>query len=507
MRTRMQVGTLCLLLALGAGAAMAQQGPKTPNPNDIYCSGMVTREAVPADTYVISGEESAYKITFGDGDYVFINKGSSNGVKVGDEFQVMRAEKNPTHIKWFEYQPSLMRAMGTQWLDVGRVKVAHVEANVSVAQIVGSCDFMLRGDIARPFAPRPAPALRPTDHNRFPAPSGKNQGMVVSAKDWAQVVGMNSIIYVNLGSSQSSKVGDYVRIFRFQGTRHDTAYQNRNTQYTRMLFGHTPVPYSWKDLPREQLGEGIVLRTSENASTVLITFSLHDIFMGDYLELLEPAPVVEAKPEPPPVAAAPNRPPELSCAAERASVVAGERVRITARASDPENDRLTINWAANAGQLSGTTGSSVSLDTTGLAPGRYTVNAQASDGHNPAVVCTAYVATQAPPAAPQAQKMGECSFGASSARVDNVCKRVLDDLAIRMKGEPSSTVVAVGYSDPGESAAARLTAQRAANVREYLASTGIASARIDVRSATGQAGAGEQNRRVDLIWVPSGATY
>jgi outer membrane protein OmpA-like peptidoglycan-associated protein len=67
--------------------------------------------------------------------------------------------------------------------------------------------------------------------------------------------------------------------------------------------------------------------------------------------------------------------------------------------------------------------------------------------------------------------------------------------------------VAVGYSDPGESAAARLSSQRAANAREYLASTGIASARIDVRPATGQAGAGAQNRRVDLIWVPAGATY
>jgi outer membrane protein OmpA-like peptidoglycan-associated protein len=503
----MQVGTLCLLLALGAGAAMAQVGPKTPNPNDIYCSGMVTREAVPADTYVISGEESAYKITFGDGDYVFINKGSSSGVKVGDEFLVMRAEKSPTHNKWFEYQPSLMRAMGTQWADVGRVRVAHVEGNVSAAQVVSSCGFMQRGDIARPFIPRPAPALRPTDHNRFPAPSGKNQGMVVSSKDWAQVVGMNSIIYVNLGSAQSSKVGDYVRIFRFQGTRHDSVYQDRHTAYSRWKFGHTPVRYSWKDLPREQLGEGIVLRTSENASTVLITFSLRDIYLGDYIELLEPAPVVEVKPEPPPPAAAPNRPPELSCSADRGSVVAGERVLITARASDPENDRLTFTWSASAGQLSGTTGSSVSLDTTGLAPGRYTVNAQVSDSHNAPVVCTAYITTQAPPARPQAQKTGECAFGASSARVDNVCKRVLDDLAIRLKNDPSATVVAVGYSDPGESAAAKLSSQRAANAREYLAAAGIASARIDVRPATGQAGAGAQNRRVDLIWVPAGATY
>ncbi|MCL4522670.1 MAG: OmpA family protein [Acidobacteria bacterium] len=506
MRTRMQLGTMCLLLALGAGAAVAQEGPKTPNPNDIYCSGMVTREAVPADTYVISGEESSFRTTFGSGDYIFVNKGSSSGVKVGDEFQIMRPEKSPTHIKWFEYQPSLMRAMGTQWLDVGRAKVAHVESGVSVALVVSACTFLQRGDIARPFAERPAPALRPADQNRFPAPSGKNQGMVVSAKDWAQVVGMNSIIYVNLGTSQGAKTGDYVRLFRFQGTRHDTAYQDRYTAYKRWGFGKTPVAYSWKDLPREQLGEGIVLRSSENASTVLITHSLREIYMGDYVELLEPAPAVAAKPAAA-AAVTPNRPPSLSCGTDRGTVTVGERVRITAQASDPDNDRVSFAWAANAGQLSGRTGSSVTLDTTGLTPGRYTVNAQASDGVNAAVECTVYLSVLAPPAPPQARKIGECAFAAASARVDNVCKRTLDDAAIRLKNDPSSTIAVIGYSDPGERAAADLATARGGNVREYLAAQGIASSRIDVRPATGQTGAGAQNRRVDLIWVPAGATY
>ncbi len=507
MRTRMQVGSLCLWLALGAGAVAAQEGPRTPNPADIYCSGMVTREAIPADTYVISGEESSYKTTFGGSDYIFINKGSGSGVKLGDEFLVMRPEKNPAHIKWFEYQPSLHKAMGTVWVDVGRVTVVHVESNVSVAQITTSCTYAQRGDIARPFAPRPAPALRPANLDRFPTPSGKNMGMVVLAKEWVQVAGQNSIVYVNVGTAQGAKTGDYVRIFRYQGTRHDTVFQDRNTAYKRWGFGKTPVPYKWKDLPREQLGEGVILRSSENASTVLVTLSLHDIFLGDYIELLEPAPPVEIRP----VAAAPapvaNRPPVLSCAADRGTVTAGERVRFTAQASDPDNDRLSFLWNSNAGQLSGTTGSSVSLDTTGLAPGRYTVNAQVSDGANAPVACTVYVTVAAPAAPPQARKVGECSFTASSARVDNVCKRVLDDAAIRLKNDPSASIAIIGYADPAERAAAQLAAQRGGSVRDYLAGQGIASSRIDVRPATGQAGAGAQNRKIELIWVPAGATY
>jgi outer membrane protein OmpA-like peptidoglycan-associated protein len=504
MRKSMQVGTLCLLLVMCAGEALAQGGPKTPNPNDIYCSGMVTKDAPSSDTYVISGEESSYRIGFGGGDYIFINKGSGGGVKIGDEFLIMRPLKSPAHIKWFQSQPYLMRAMGTQWADLGRARVVHVESGVSVALMTGACDFVQRGDIAQPFAPRPAPYLRPINHDRFPAASGKSQGMIVSAKDWAETVGMNDIIYVNVGSAHGSKVGDYVRIFRFQGTRHETVYQNRNTQYTRMGFGHTPVPYKWNDLPREQLGEGIVLRTSENASTVLITFSLRDMYLGDYMELLEPAPMAEAAPPPPPPAK--NLAPNLSCSADRGSVMAGERVRVNAKATDPENDPIRYAWGTTGGQLSGT-GSTVTLDTTGLAPGRYAVSGQATDGNNAAVDCTVYVAVQAPAAPPQARKMGECAFSASSARVDNVCKRVLDDVSIRMKNDPGSNLVAVGYSDTGETAAAKLSGTRANNIRDYLAASGIASSRINVRPATGQTGAGKQNQRVDLIWLPAGATY
>ena len=38
-------------------------------------------------------------------------------------------------------------------------------------------------------------------------------------------------------------------------------------------------------MPREDLGEGVVLRTGPNSATVLITFSLREIFAGDYVEL------------------------------------------------------------------------------------------------------------------------------------------------------------------------------------------------------------------------------
>lgn len=202
----------------------------------------------------------------------------------------------------------------------------------------------------------------------------------------------------------------------------------------------------------------------------------------------------------------PNRAPSLTCSAERSSVMAGERVRISGTASDPDGDSLTYTWRSNAGQIVGT-GANVQFDTSNLGPGSYTVTGRVEDARGLAADCSVNVAVQQPPPPPEASKLNECFFRAGSARVDNVCKRIMDDVALRMQNDPRARVVIVGYADPKEARPDRLAQQRADNSKAYLVSKGIAASRIDARPAGGQAGAGKQNRRVDVIWVPEGATY
>jgi hypothetical protein len=45
------------------------------------------------------------------------------------------------------------------------------------------------------------------------------------------------------------------------------------------------VKYEWKDLPREVLGEGIVLNASRNSATVFVTYSSAEVFPGDNAEI------------------------------------------------------------------------------------------------------------------------------------------------------------------------------------------------------------------------------
>jgi len=289
---RANIAALSLIAVMGVAASSAQEPrttlhvPTAPDYNTINCSGFVTDQRVSEDYRLISGEQSNYKLTFTSGDYVYINRGQDKGVRVGDRFSVVRPDDYAGDAPWFKWQEKLMKAMGTQYIDAGQVRVVNVQPKASIAQIIFSCDYMQRGDIVLPYQERPAPSYKEAaafDH--FAPVSGKPVAMVVSGKDHSDAFGKNSAIYVNLGTNQGVKLGDYFRVFRYQGSMSETVPQTKDYQFMMYGFGSAPQRYSWNDLPREILGEGIVCMVSRNSSTVMITFSSSEIYAGDYIEI------------------------------------------------------------------------------------------------------------------------------------------------------------------------------------------------------------------------------
>lgn len=293
---RGKIALVGLFLSFSGSAVLAQANPALPRAQDLYCTGTITNEAVPRDTYVITGEGSNYKITFTEGDYVYLNKGASQGVKVGDEFSAIRSVVDPTEYDWSKWQSEIIRKMGTWWEDEGRVRVVDVHPDTAVAQVENSCSYLQRGDTLLPFQERVAPPLKSEDHfDRFAPVSGKALAMVMIGKAFQISFGTNDVFYVNLGTAQGVKVGDYFRIFRYTGTQHETAYQTKNfafdadknaTTYGRVYgFGSVPKKWNWTNTPREVIGEGVVLRTGTNSATILTTYALRDFYVGDYVEI------------------------------------------------------------------------------------------------------------------------------------------------------------------------------------------------------------------------------
>lgn len=275
------------LAGLMGSLAHAQTASFTPLENQIYCSGIVTSDPVPTDTYVITGEESYFHIIYSDGKYVFLNKGASQGVKVGDQFEVVRptpADQVP--YEWFKSQNLLLKAMGTTYEDEARLTVVNVQRDTSTAQVVFSCGYVQRADIALPFTPRPAPMLKSDENfDIFAPPSGKSKATIVTTRYFGELAGSGGIVYVNVGSAKGVKVGDYFRVFRFQGNSSENVYQTPDVAYQIYGLGSTPRRYANEELPRDVLGEGVVLRVAKNSSTVLITLSKKQMYPGDYVEL------------------------------------------------------------------------------------------------------------------------------------------------------------------------------------------------------------------------------
>jgi outer membrane protein OmpA-like peptidoglycan-associated protein len=205
----------------------------------------------------------------------------------------------------------------------------------------------------------------------------------------------------------------------------------------------------------------------------------------------------------------PHHPPTISCSANPSSIAPGEKSTITSTASSPDNLDLTYSYSAANGQVNGN-GTTAQFDSTGLQSGSYKVNCSVTDSRGDKADNQANIDVQQPPPPPQATKVGECGYiKPGQARFDNLCKRVGDDVALRLKSDPNAKVVIVGYADPKEPKAAKLAQSRADLAKAYLGEKGIDASRSTTR--TGQAstdkGAEKENRRVEFIFVPEGATY
>lgn len=209
------------------------------------------------------------------------------------------------------------------------------------------------------------------------------------------------------------------------------------------------------------------------------------------------------------VAQKPNQPPTISCSTDRSPIMPGERTGITSVASDPDGDPLTYSYTTTSGQIVGS-GAKVEFDSTGLQPGSYAVKCMVSDGRGGNADASTNVDVQQPPPPPQASKVGDCGYNkAGASRFDNACKRVGDDVALRLKNEPAAKLVIVGYADPKEPRATKLAETRAELAKKYIEEKGIDASRISTRAgqASTETGQEKENRRVDFVIVPEGATY
>ncbi len=205
----------------------------------------------------------------------------------------------------------------------------------------------------------------------------------------------------------------------------------------------------------------------------------------------------------------PRHPPAASCSVSPSTVKAGDPATVSVNASSPDGVPLTYSYSATSGSITGS-GTSATLDTASASPGSsITTTATVTDSRGLTTSCTAMVnVLAAPEVVQQVSEVGECKFMNPKKpwRVDNECKAVLDDVALRIQREPNGKFVVVGYEDQDETVTYKqLGAQRSVNVKYYLTSgegqTRVDGSRIEPRSGV------VESKSIKIYYVPSGTTF
>jgi hypothetical protein len=272
---------------------------QTPTQADIYCAGFITKERVPTANYVNGGLETPTSTKFEIGELVYLAGG---GYQAGQLYSIVREIRDVNEYEIYPGMRKVLNATGRPYGEIGRVRVVDTRSHSAIAQVEYSCDPINPGDLAVPFVERPAVSFHVPGHfDRFAPPNGKLTGRIVLGKDFDGVLGTGMKLYMNMGSNQGVKVGDYFRVVRsYAATLHDPvdslSFEAQTSEDTQMRpptfeanrLTRTKGPnIHVRDLPRRAVGEVVVLNVTPTAASAMVVFALEDVYAGDTVELDE----------------------------------------------------------------------------------------------------------------------------------------------------------------------------------------------------------------------------
>jgi len=296
--------------------------PQTSGPrliagkSNLYCAGYIKYQRFGPTPEIVGAEGEPEQRTFAEGDTVYLNWGAAQGLKEGQQFEVIRPKGDVKGV--FREKKGFL---GTYVRELGQLQVVKVLQHTAVAQITFSCEMVLLGDLLVPIPNRQSPLEKTAELDRYADPSGKAVGRLMMARDGREMVGTNDVVYIDLGYEDHVVPGEYLTIFRELGTggvttvdaeedargratgfqseryrgggfssqsqraKDSTAFVNVPGRYryrpitTREIKNHRP------DMPRKVVGEMVVIDVQARTATAIITRVVAEAHTGDWVEI------------------------------------------------------------------------------------------------------------------------------------------------------------------------------------------------------------------------------
>jgi hypothetical protein len=243
------------LLAAGSVAVMpaaAQRGPAPamnylpPQVVALACAPGITFEPPPMPLRITGGQDSFARRIYGPGDLVTVNAGTQNGIDVGQEYYVRRAQLLDGQ--------RVGRAAPATIQTTGWIRIYAVDDTMSLATIVHACDTIEVDDYLEPFALPQVPAPSPVRSK----PERDNYGLVMRGVDQRRSFGTNDVFVVNRGADHGVTPG-----------MHFVVYRDKR-QDENFLF---------------ELGEAMAVDVKRDTSTLRVTVARDAITEGDYVAM------------------------------------------------------------------------------------------------------------------------------------------------------------------------------------------------------------------------------
>ena len=295
----------------------AAQPVRVAGSSSLYCAGYIKYQRLPQMPEIVGAQEEQEQRTFATGDVVYLNQGSSQGIKEGQDFQIIRPRGDVKGVHKQKYG-----FLGTYVQEIGQLQVLKVRENTSVAHITFSCDTALLGDLLSPIPDRESPLQRTeAEFDRYADPSGKPTGRLLMARDSREMVTRNDIVYIDLGSEDQIKPGDYLTVYRPLGTgnitrvdneenarnratgfqsdrfrgggfsnqasraKDETAFIDAEGRYRYRPITSKEVKRHRPPMPRKIVGEMVVIDVQTRTATAIITRVVGEVHTGDWVEI------------------------------------------------------------------------------------------------------------------------------------------------------------------------------------------------------------------------------
>ncbi len=280
--------------------------------SDLMCGGFIQYAPAPNGIQIVGGEEEQEQRVYSSGDYVYINVGSHDGVRVGQEYLAVRPRG--------QFKSKFSKKKG--WLgvftqEIGTLRVLTVKEYVSVAMVTSSCDTLLLGDLLRAKPQRVAPLSKAEGNiDRFADPSGKPNGRIILSRDAREMPTKDQIVFIDLGSEDNVRPGDALTIYRrlgrgnvtrfrdeevakaassgfesdvFKGGRFSNQAQRVKDANGNGIYGPIVSSPGIKSdrpkMPRKIVGEMVILSVQQRTATAVITRIAQEVHTGDYVEV------------------------------------------------------------------------------------------------------------------------------------------------------------------------------------------------------------------------------